>query len=297
MDDGEVMETAMGKLHYKLTGEGPVLFFMHGAPGGIDQAWSLTDYLVQEGYSLLAVSRPGYLRTPFVPLSYDEQVDQYVELLDKLLIDKVVVMGYSAGGPFALTFANKYPERTHALVMEAGVSTVYEDPSEEVMDSFWAKLFMSNRIQDFLSWITVITIKIAFKMVFKSIIRIETVLNKEEIKKFTDLVSNDKERKMWLKKLMDTTVPMSLRKLGLNHDVELLTSIEKIPVDNINVKTLLVYSKEDNDVKWLNAEYLKTNLKDFELLVTHGGHMMWIGEDMDKIKSKRIEFLKTINFE
>ncbi|MHA1487435.1 MAG: alpha/beta fold hydrolase, partial [Promethearchaeota archaeon] len=229
----------MGKIHYKLTGEGPVLFFMHGGPGGIDQGFFL-DYLVQEGYSLLAVSRPGYLRTPFVPLSYEEQVDQYMELLDELAIDKVVAMGYSAGGPLALNFANKYPERTHALVMEAGVSTVYENPSEEVMDSFWAKLFLSNRIQDFLSWISVIAIKIAFKMTFKSIIGMETLLNKEEIKKFTDLVSIDKERRMWILKFFDTTVPMSLRKLGLNHDIELLTSIEKIPVDNINVKSLLV---------------------------------------------------------
>ena len=296
MDDGEVMGTTMGKIHYKLTGEGPVLFFMHGGPGGIDQG-SMLDYLVQEGYSLLVVSRPGYLRTPFVPLSYEEQVDQYVELLDKLEIDKVVVMGYSAGGPLALNFANTYPERTHALVMEAGVSTVYEDPSEEVMESFWGKLFMNNRIQDFLSWITVISIKIAFKTVFKSMIGIETLLDKEGIKKFTDMVSNDKERRMWLKKFLDTTVPMSIRKRGLNHDVELLTSIEKILVDNINVKSLLIYSKEDNDVKWLNAEYLEANLKNYEILITHGGHFMWIGEDMDKIKSKRIEFLKSINFE
>jgi pimeloyl-ACP methyl ester carboxylesterase len=294
--EGEVMETAMGKIHYQLTGEGPVLFLMHGGPGGIDQG-SMIDYLIQEGYSLLVVSRPGYLRTPFVALSYEEQVNQYVELLDKLEIDKVVAMGYSAGGPLALNFANKYPERVYALVMEAGVSTVFEEPSEEVMDSFWGKLFMNNRIQDFLSWITVISIKLAFKRIFKSIISIETLLDKEGIKKFTDLVSNDKERRMWLKKFLDTTVPMSLRKLGLKHDVELLTSIEKIPVDNINVKSLLIYSKEDNDVKWINAEYLKTNLKDFELLVTHGGHMMWIGEDMDKIKSKRIEFLKTLKFE
>ena len=296
MDDGELMETATGKIHYKLMGEGPVLFFMHGGPGGIDQANILGD-IVQEGYSLLAVSRPGYLRTPFVPLSYKEQVDQYIELLNKLAIDKVVVMGYSAGGPLALNFANKYPERTHALVMEAGVSTVYENPDEEVMDSFWGKLFLSDRIQDFLSWITVIAIKIAFKTVFKSIIGIETSLDKERIKSFIDLVSNDKERRTWLKQFMNTTVPMSLRKLGLNHDIELLTSIEKIPVENINVKSLLIYSKEDNDVKWSHAEYLKTNLKDFDLFATHGGHFMWIGEDMDKIKSKRIEFLNSIHFE
>ena len=285
----------MGEIHYKLTGEGPVLFFMHGGPGGIDQALFI-DGMVQEGYSILAVSRPGYLRTPFVPMSYEEQVDQYVELLDKLKIDKVVAMGYSAGGPLALYLANKYTERTHALIMEAGVSTVFE-PQNEASDSFWMKLFTSDRIQDFLSWITIIFTRIAFKTIFKSIIRLETLLDKEGIKKFTDLVSNDKERRMWLMRFMNTTVPMSLRKLGLNHDVELLTSIEKIPVDNINVKSLLVYSKEDNDVKWLNAEYLETNLKDFELLVTHGGHFMWIGEDMDKIKSKRIEFLKSINFE
>jgi pimeloyl-ACP methyl ester carboxylesterase len=144
LDDGEVMETAMGKIHYKLTGEGPVLFFMHGGPGGIDQGFFL-ESLIEEGYSLLVVSRPGYLRTPFVPLSYEEQVDQYVELLDKLAIDKVVAMGYSAGGPLALNFVNKYSERTHALVMEAGVSTVFETPSE-APDSFWMKLFTNDRI-------------------------------------------------------------------------------------------------------------------------------------------------------
>jgi len=294
MNDGEVMETTKGNIHYKLTGDGPVLFFMHGGPGGIDQE-IFVDYLIQEGYSLLAVSRPGYLRTPFVPLSYEEQVDQYVELLDKLAIDKVVAMGYSAGGPLALNFANKYPERTHALMMEGGISTVFE-PQSEASDSFWMKLFTSDRIQDFLSWITIIFTRIAFKTIFKSIIRLETLLDKESIKKFTDLVSNDKERRRWLMKLLHTTLPMSIRKLGLNHDIELLTSIENIPVDNINVQSLLVYSKEDNDAKWLHAEYLINNLKDFELMETHGGHMMWIGEDMDKIKSKRIEFLKSINF-
>ena len=294
MDDGEVMETVMGKIHYKFTGKGPVLFFMHGGPGGIDQAF-LLESMIDEGYSMLTVSRPGYLRTPFVPLSYEEQVDQYIELLDKLEIDKVVVMGYSAGGPLALNFANKYPERTHALVMEAGVSTEYNVPSG-AQDSFWMKLFQSKGIQDFLSWITIIIIRIALKMTFKSIIRLETLLTKEDINKFADMVSNDKERRLWLMNLMDTTVPMSIRKLGLNHDIELLLSIEKIPVNNINVKSLLIYSRDDKDVKWLNAEYLERNLKDFELIETHGGHFMWVGEDMDKIKNKRIEFLKSLNF-
>ncbi len=295
MNDGEVIETATGKIHYKLIGEGTVLFFMHGGPGGIDQALFIEDTL-EEGFSILSVSRPGYLRTPFTPLSYEKQVDQYVELLDKLAIDKVVVLGYSSGGPLALHFANKYPERTHALVMEAGVSTKYEIPGE-APDSFWMKLLTSEKMQDFLSWITVITMRVAFKITVKSIIKLETLLSKEEIKQFTNLVSKDNARRKWLLDFMNTTVPMSKRVLGLNHDIELLLSIENIPVDKIDVKSLLIYSKEDNDVKWLNAEYLQANLKNCELLQVHGGHIMWIGEDMDKIKSKRIEFLKSINFE
>ena len=203
MDEGEVMETGTGKIHYKLSGEGPVLFFMHGGPGGIDQACFI-DSMVKEGYSILTVSRPGYLRTPFIPLSYEEQADQYLELLNKLSIDKVIVMGYSAGGPLALNFANKYPHRTHALVMEAGVSTVYEMPNQQDMESFWVKLALNDGIQDFFSWITVISLRIAFKMVFKSIIKLETLLDKDGIKKFVKLVSNDKERRLWLKTLMDT---------------------------------------------------------------------------------------------
>ncbi len=296
MDEGKILETTTGTLHYNLVGKGPVLFFMHGGPGGVDQTFMLEN-LLNEGFSLLTVSRPGYLRTPFNPLSYRQQVDQYVELLDKLVIEKVVVMGYSAGGPLALNFANTYPERTYGLVMEAGVSTVYEMPEDQDMSSFWAKIFLSKRIQDLLSWISVISLKIAFKPVFKSIIRLETTLDSTEIKEFTDLVSHDKQRRKWMNDLIESTVPMSIRKLGLNHDVKLLTSIENIPVDQIKSKSLLVYSKDDKDVKWTHAEYLQSNLPDFELLETHGGHFMWIGKNMETIKTKRLEFLKSLEFE
>ncbi|MGB2963566.1 MAG: alpha/beta hydrolase [Anaerolineales bacterium] len=295
MDEGNLMDIPSGKIHYRLTGKGPVLFFMHGGPGGIDQD-NFIKYLIDEGYAILIVSRPGYLQTPFQALSYEQQVDQYVELLDKLNIDKVVPIGVSAGGPLALNLANKYPERTHALIMEAGVSTVYDIPSN-AEDSFWMKLFLNDGIQDILSWLSIIMVKAAFKFTFKSMLSLETLIDKEGIDKFATLVAEDDARRNWIMNLIISTSPMSIRKLGLDHDVELMTSIKKIPVDNIHVKSLLIYSRDDNDVKWLNAEYLTSNLKDYELLETHGGHLMWVGEDMDKIKAKRVGFLKTITFD
>ena len=79
--------------------------------------------------------------------------------------------------------------------------------------------------------------------------------------------------------------------------IDIENKMRKISVENINVRALIVYSKEDNDVKWSHAEYLTSNLKDFDLLVTHGGHFMWVGEDMERIKLKRIEFLNSIDYE
>ena len=295
MDEGDIMDLPSGKLHYRLSGNGPVLFFMHGGPGGIDQDHFIK-YLIKKGYAILIVSRPGYLQTPFQALSYEQQVDQYVELLDKLNIEKVVPIGVSAGGPLALSFANKYSNRTLALIMEAGVSTVYDIPAN-AEDSFWMKLFLYDGIQDILSWLSVIMVKVAFKLTFKSMLSLETLIDKEGINKFASLATEDAARRNWIMNLIISTSPMSIRKQGLDHDVELMTSIKKIPVDNIHVKSLLIYSRDDNDVKWLNAEYLTSNLKDYELLETHGGHFMWVGEDMDKIKTKRVEFLNSINFD
>jgi pimeloyl-ACP methyl ester carboxylesterase len=295
MDEGDIMDLPSGKLHYRLSGNGPVLFFMHGGPGGIDQDHFIK-YLIKKGYAILIVSRPGYLQTPFQALSYEQQVDQYVELLDKLNIEKVVPIGVSAGGPLALSFANKYSNRTLALIMEAGVSTVYDIPAN-AEDSFWMKLFLNDGIQDILSWLSVIMVKVAFKLTFKSMLSLETLIDKEGINKFASLATEDAARRNWIMNLIISTSPMSIRKQGLDHDVELMTSIKKIPVDNIHVKSLLIYSRDDNDVKWLNAEYLTSNLKDYELLETHGGHFMWVGEDMDKIKTKRVEFLNSINFD
>ena len=46
-----------------------------------------------------------------------EQVAAYVELLDKLGIDKVYLLATSAGGSIAIRFALDYPERTKGLIL------------------------------------------------------------------------------------------------------------------------------------------------------------------------------------
>ena len=290
LKDGVVATTTLGKIEYKFAGEGPTVLVLHGGPGGFDQGF-LLEYLIGHGYSILSPSRTGYLGTPFNPISYEEQADLCVALMDSLNIKKIVVDGLSAGGPVALFLANKYPERVLGLIMEAGVASEY---STEGMLDGWAQFFFIKGLDDLSGWFTAVFMKISFAASFKAILNLETLYEKNELDEFVKLVSHDEVRKKWVRDLTNSTLPLSHRKKGLIHDVKLMEKIDIIPVDQISFPTLLIYSRMDNDVKWHHAEYLKNNIPQSELLEVHGGHFMWVGEDMERIQNKRIKFLNDI---
>jgi len=70
----------------------------------------------------IAVSRPGYLRTPLeTGRTPAEQADAYAALLDSIGISETVVVAVSGGGPSALQFALRHSQRCRGLVL---VSTV-----------------------------------------------------------------------------------------------------------------------------------------------------------------------------
>jgi pimeloyl-ACP methyl ester carboxylesterase len=290
LNDGVVATTRLGTIEYKLAGEGPTILVLHGGPGGYDQG-NLLGYLIGHGYSILAPSRTGYLRTPYNAHSYEEQADLCVALMDSLGIEKAVVDGLSAGGPVALFLANKYPERVHGLIMEAGVASEY---STEGMLDGWARLFFMKGLDDLSGWLTAVFMEISFAASFREVLKLETLYEKRELDEFVKLVSRDEARKKWVKDLTNTTLPLSHRKEGLIHDVRLMEKIDVILVDRISFPTLLIYSRMDNDVKWHHAEYLKNNIQHAELFEAHGGHFLWVGEDMERIQSKRIEFLNDL---
>ena len=70
-----------------------------------------------------ATDRPGYLGTPLGGNGSSEaQADVAAALLDALEVERVAVVGISAGGPGAIQFAARHPERTRALVLLSAVS-------------------------------------------------------------------------------------------------------------------------------------------------------------------------------
>jgi pimeloyl-ACP methyl ester carboxylesterase len=116
----EITSTSLGNIEYAILGEGEPTLSIHGAPGGYDQALLFPRLYPEHfaGVRTIAVSRPGYLRTPLISgETPEQQADLYAALLDKLGIDRVVVMGSSGGAPSAVQFAIRHPERIRALVL------------------------------------------------------------------------------------------------------------------------------------------------------------------------------------
>lgn len=114
----EIAKLPCGAMEFADRGNGwPVLIF-HSSPGGYDQSLALAGFLEDEGFRIIAPSRPGYLRTPLSTGSdLKSQAEAASQLLDHMEIPKVAVMGFGWGGPAAVEFAKHFPDRVSALVL------------------------------------------------------------------------------------------------------------------------------------------------------------------------------------
>ena len=74
--------------------------------------------LADQGLRVLAVDMPGFGRSPAHPLPPGEVVHR---LLDKLDIDRAVLVGPSMGGRIAMEYAIGHPERLAGLVLVGAV--------------------------------------------------------------------------------------------------------------------------------------------------------------------------------
>jgi len=94
----KLANTPSGLIEYADVGTGSPVFVIHGAGGGFDQGLEFAQPLIDAGFRIIAPSRFGYLRTPLPKdASPMAQADAHASLLDVLRLEKVAVVGISAG--------------------------------------------------------------------------------------------------------------------------------------------------------------------------------------------------------
>jgi len=112
-------QTSAGQTEYADEGAGTPVLASHGvcSNGFVGGLWTGRHVLGEREFRFIAPSRFGYLGTPMpVGATAESQADAYAALLDHLGVDRVIVVGFSAGATAAIQFALRHPDRTTALI-------------------------------------------------------------------------------------------------------------------------------------------------------------------------------------
>ncbi len=253
--ESQVLETKFGKMEYAIRGQGKPVLLIHGAGGGFDQGLWLGQICLDGNYLFIAPSKFGYLGSG-LPEEYSAklQAEQYRILLDFLGVEKVSVIGVSAGGPSSMQFASDYPGRVEKLVLLSAVSM---PPNPNDKAPFFIKIIQTIQKSDFAYWF--------FTKTFKTQILGLLGIPADNYKKFTP------EQKELASELLDVMHPMSLRHKGTVTDGLIIQDFT-IP-DSLLVPTLVIHSKNDGLVSYSHAEYSHQNISGSKLILyENGGH-------------------------
>ena len=223
VDLSKTIETSSGTLEYAVMGEEKTVLSVHGAGGGFDQGLDMTDALAGRGYRLIAPSRFGYLRSSLPSnLTTTMQADAYAQLLDRLGIDKVVVVGISAGAWSSMQFAIRHPERCRALVLL--VPADYLPAGTSIHGGTFVRAIFNS---DFVVWVALKLMPIMpgrmTKNMHRSILGTDAAIIR---------VAEPKE-KTRVQQVLEHLLPVSLRFRGMRFDVQTAATHESYQIKKI----------------------------------------------------------------
>ena len=239
--------TALGPIEYQMQGKGPAVLISHGSPGGYDSGLALAKLLNNTGYTTIAISRPGYLRTPLSSgRSPEEQADLFKALLDTLGIERTIIVGISGGAPAPLQFALRHPDRCLGLVIISGVTKYYSE--EELLR---ALAFPQN-------WL---------KRLYYRILQLDKILLL--LLPFALLLPTTSGSV----ELLNSSRHYELRKTGNANDMAEFEKISGYPLEKIQAPIFIFHSTDDNEVPFEHAQYLAEHAPHTQLLaVSKGNH-------------------------
>ncbi|HUX89728.1 MAG TPA: alpha/beta hydrolase [Gallionellaceae bacterium] len=277
----KIASTPCGQIEYADVGEGSPVLIVHGAGGGFDQGLDASSALVQSGYRVIAMSRFGYLRTPLpADASAAAQADAHACLLDALNIRRADIIGASAGAPSAMQFALRHPERTAALVLLVPAAYVPRpDGAPPLHTPAGLKfLFLTALKSDFLFWA-------APRVARQSVIRAILATPPEVVE------SASTEERARVEQVLDHTLPVSPRRLGLLNDASITSSLPRYELERITVPTLILSVADDLYGTYDGARYSAEHIPHAHFVGYPSGGHLWVGHKRE-VMAEIAAFLK-----
>ncbi len=108
----------------------PVVVLFHGWLATADLNWSFSAPTLTEHFRVIAFDQRGHGRglRSRERFSFSSCADDAAAVLEALDIERAIAVGYSMGGPIALTLASRHPDRVEGLVLCATAAAFLPGP-------------------------------------------------------------------------------------------------------------------------------------------------------------------------
>src|ERR1039457_2281724 len=257
----KTVETSFGTLEYAVMGEGEPMLIVHGAGGGFDQGIDMTGALAGRGYRLIAPSRFGYLGSTLPGnLTTAMQADACAQLLDRLGIDKVVVVGISAGAWSSMQFAILHPERCRALVLL--VPADYLPVGTSIHGGAVVRAMVNS---DFVAWALLKLMPIMPGAMTRMMLGTDAAVVR----------AAEPGEKARVQQVLDHLLPVSQRIAGMNFDIETAATLVPYPIAKIACPVLTISAEDDRFGTASRARYIAGTVRGGRAVIfPTGGHAL-----------------------
>jgi pimeloyl-ACP methyl ester carboxylesterase len=256
----EVVRVPLGVVEFQRGGaDGTPVLVIHGSGGGFDQGALIAQAVLGDKMRWIAPSRFGYLRSTLPPqASFDDQAEAYAQLLDALGLSRVPVVAMSHGGPSALLFAARHPQRVGSLtLLSCGVASS-TDAAQAVANKQGEALVTVFRY-DLLYW--------AASHLQRQ--RLMTLMGAD-----AQIIARlDPGQRQLVERVIDLMNPVAPRASGVLFDNRAALPNERIAA--IRAPTLILHARDDTLQLYRNAEYAARRIPGARLRTfDRGGHLL-----------------------
>lgn len=279
-----LIQTAHGPVECVDVGSGPAVVALHGAMGGWDQSLILARTVLPPAgsFRIIALSRPGYLGTPWASGAEPEaQADRVAALLNALDLPHATVIAISGGGPAALHFALRHPQRCASLILCSTVSgpNAFKVPRRFAFIKLMARFpFLVNRMR-----------ATAARKLEQSASRSVTdpLLRQRML--------SDPEARSLFAALTDSTLDRMGQRIGGSENDFGVTQTRAYPLESLRVPTLIVHGTRDPFVEFTaHAVSAHRRIAGSELLPLEGGEHAAIFTHLAEVRARSERFLERV---
>ena len=215
-------------------------------------------------------------------------------LLDVLGIDKVCVMGTSGGGPTALQFASRHPQRAWGLVLQAAISRRHVQPTRSTNSLIGRVIFTRSGTwqADLLAWGMHLLARWWPAILIRSLLNAGNDLDRVKAKQRSRYVLRHPAQRAFFRRVADSGMPLSVRQTGLWNDLHQFAHLPIYPLERITCPTLVVHGRADGNVPLEHAEFVARAVPNAELFALEDcGHFVWVGPGARHAAEKVSAFL------